>query len=878
MKHITITGAHIHNLKGINVSIPKNKLVVVTGVSGSGKSSLVFDILFEEGRKQYLQSSGILPGIDEEDKFDSISGIGPTIAVQQSTIRQSNPRSTVGSKTHLLSMLAVLYAGEGQMICSACGTPVDDYLTCGKCGNMEERLPANYFSCNAPNGMCVKCSGRGAYFEIHLDKLVPDDHTSLQQVLDALRISPGYAKLFHRTFKNYLSLPFSHIPDEVKADILYGHQVNSNYEKRSCCLTRIFQGHLYQYSEDLSGIYTRSVCSACHGFRVGEEARRVLLNGLHIGELGKLTLVELREFLETLAQQKTFTPFGKNLLKEILRKTDGLIRSRLGYLTLYREMPTLSGGEIQRLFLNAHLDSKMDSLIYILDEPTVGLHESEKAELLKSIFALKKLGNTVIVVEHDRNTIEMGEHIIDIGPKAGVEGGQLVYQGNLAGLLQCNESITGGYLSGKIAMPVRTKKIVDLSSSSPLSAGSGDEGMDAKIGGAPRIPPYPPFERGAKEGPRRGFLPPFRRGGRGGFFAQTEFSLGEPCDSTIPFLTLHHARTNNLKDVTVSFPLGVLVGIAGVSGSGKSSLIADTLIPLLKGYFHDLRENGEAESEEDEIDGEAEDAGVETSAEQLEGMEQIDGYAEVSQAPIGRNMNSNPVTYIGIWDKIRKLFARQPEATRQGLVAGHFSFNSQGACPACGGSGREKVWLGGDLNIYPTCRKCHGKRFNPEALSVRYQDKNICDVLEMSIAEAVAFFADQPGMLATLQVMDRIGMGYITLGQPTPTLSGGEAQRIKLAKEIGRRRKGNILYLLDEPTTGLSLYDTARLIQLLDELVAQGNSVVVIEHDPVVLEACDWIIELGPGGGVEGGRIVAEGTPQVLKDHPASLTGRYLQC
>lgn len=807
MKDITIKGARIHNLKEIDISIPKNKLIIATGISGSGKSSLVFDIIFEEGRRQYLRSLGILSGLDEENKFDSISGIAPTIAVQQSIIRQSNPRSTVGSRTNILNLLAVLYAVEGQIACSSCGTIVDNNLVCPKCGSKQERLPASYFSYNAPNGMCTKCSGRGAYFEINLQKLAPDKHTTLQEVFDNAGVTPGYARLLEKQFKEHLKQPFSELPDEVKAEVIYGHHVDSNYEKRSYCLNRIFQGRLYR-NHDLDGVYSMTICSQCHGFRVGEEAQRVLLEGRHIGELGKMTITELQRFLENLENNNTFTQFGKNLLKEIVGKNSSLIKSRLGHLSLYREMPSLSGGEIQRLFLNSHLDAKMDSLIYILDEPTVGLHQSEKAELLESIKALKELGNTVIVVEHDKGTIEMAEHIIDIGPKAGLEGGQVVYQGDLAGLLGCKQSITGQYLSGKVAMPKR--------------------------------------------------------------HARTETKKAA-------YLTISHAKTNNLKNITASFPLGILVGVAGVSGSGKSSLISETLIPLLKGHFHNQSEDNSIETDDDEkVEDDSEATLVETVAEKLEGIENLSGFAEVSQAPIGRNVNSNPASYIGIWDKIRKLFAQQPNALRQELTAGHFSFNSKGACSACGGSGREKIWLGGTIFIYKTCDQCHGKRYNEEALSVKYKDKTIVDILDTSVSEAVNLFANQPGITSILKIMDRIGMGYIKLGQPTPTLSGGESQRIKLAKEIGKRRKGNILYVLDEPTTGLSLYDTAKLIQLLDELVAKGNSVIVIEHDPAVLSVCDWIIELGPGGGAEGGQIIAEGSPQELKRNPKSVTGGYL--
>lgn len=809
MRNITIKGARVHNLKGIDISIPKNKLIVATGVSGSGKSSLMFDIIFEEGRRQYLQSLGILSGIDHEDKFDSISGIGPAIAVQQNVVRQSNPRSTVGSKTNILSLLSVLYSKEGQIICSVCGSVVDHSLICKKCGNIEERLPANYFSYNAPNGMCIKCSGRGAYYKINMEILVPDNNTTLEQIFDKVGVTPGFKRLLQKKYMDYLNMPFVLIPDEVKEEIIYGHNVNGNYQKRSYCLTRIFQERLDR-GEDLSGIYNRSVCSECHGFRIGEEARRVLLGSRHIGELGKMTISELHGFFEILLKQKTLTTFGKKLLKEIFQKTNSLIKARLGHLSLYRELPTLSGGEIQRLFLNSHLDSKMDSLIYILDEPTAGLHESEKAELLKSIKELKELGNTVIVVEHDSNTIEMAEHIVDIGPKAGVEGGKVIYQGDLKGLLGCKDSITGQYLSGKIPMPIRksTNNIV--------------------------------------------------------------------VDKHTPYLTIRNAKRNNLKDVTVSFPLGVLIGVAGVSGSGKSTLVSDTLIPLLKGYFHNHNRTNNVINEEKEIGCEENAEAVEAIADRLEGINGISGYAEISQGSIGRNINSNPASYIGIWDKIRKLFAEQTEAIQKDLSAGHFSFNSKGACSVCGGSGRESIWLGGNLDIYNTCKECHGKRYNDEALSVRYKGKNIFDVLEMTVSEAVTFFEDNNGIISTLKVMERIGMGYIKLGQPTPTLSGGEAQRIKLAKEIGKCRKGNILYVLDEPTTGLSLYDISKLILLLDELIAKGNSVIVIEHNPVILKSCDYIIELGPGGGAEGGILIAEGSLQALKENPKSITGRYL--
>jgi excinuclease ABC A subunit len=831
VRTLTIRGARANNLKGFDLSLPKNQIIVATGVSGSGKSSLVFDILFEEGRRQYLRSIGVLAGLDDERDFDTITGLAPTIAVQQSIVRQSNPRSTVGSRTQILGMLALLYAAEGRISCSSCGTPVGsdshhrgpggEELICPACGNTEERLSARSFSYNAPDGACLRCSGRGAYREIDLDRLVPDDRTTLVEVFESAGMTPGYARLLRRHFGDHLDTPFRRLPDEVRDAAVHGRYTGGNSLRRSYCLTRIFEGRLLRQGHDPSGIYALTVCPACHGYRVGEEARRVLIQGRHIGELATMTLTEARAFLEELRATASLTTVGANLVDEILRRTTALIGSRLGHLTLYREMPTLSGGEVQRLFLSSHLDSRMDSLIYILDEPTVGLHESEKEELLRSITALKELGNTVIVVEHDRGTIEMADHIVDLGPGAGVEGGRVVYQGDLAGLLACDDSITGRYLSGRARMPVRR-----------LDAGIVD------------------VERGR----------------------------GPALRSATPRLTLRNARTHNLKDVTVSFPLGALVGVAGVSGSGKSSLVADTLVPLLHTHFRDAAELGGAERGEVEDDAEGDQAPpmIATVADRLEGVEHLAGFAEVSQAPIGRTLSSNPATYIGIWDRIRALFARQPEAVERGLSAGHFSFNSDGACPRCGGSGRETVVPGGALEMHTRCAECAGKRYSDEALSVRYQSRTIVDVLEMRVSEAVAFFAGQKSIVATLEVMERIGMGYLGLGQPTPSLSGGESQRLKLAREIGRRRKGNILYLLDEPTTGLSLYDTAKLIELLDQLVSAGSSAIVVEHDPVVLASCDWIIELGPEGGAGGGSIIAEGPPDSLRANPHSVTARYL--
>lgn len=809
MEHIKVTGARIHNLKGFDITIPKNKLIVATGISGSGKSSLMFDIIFEKGRREYLQSLGMFAGLEDE-KFDSIEGICPAIAVKQSIVRQNNPRSTVGSKTNILNLLGLLYSGEGQSACSACGAPAGKDPICRKCGHEEERLEPGYFSYNNPNGMCMKCSGKGAYYRVNMEKLVPDKKTTVREIFMSTGVTPGIFRVIERNLKEYMDKPYLKISDEIQEEVIHGHYVSNNSANQSFCLSRIFQLR-HKKGEYLNGLYEPALCSGCHGYRIGEEARKVFINGKHIGETGKMTLIEAKKFFESTMEKAKTSQFATHLLKDILRRTNSLIASRLGHLSLYRELSTLSGGELQRLFLNSHLESKLESLIYILDEPTVGLHESEKGELLKSIKALKELGNTVIVVEHDKSTIEIADHIIDIGPKAGIEGGQVIYEGDYNGLLKCSQSLTGQYLSGKIKMPVRK-----------LKQNIHDQ-------------------------------------------------------SAVPRLVIRHAKTNNLKDVSVSFPLAVLVGVSGISGSGKSSLISNTLVPLLKSFFRpDQNMNGDTDKEAEAAEMEDESGLIETIADKLDGAESLLGFAEVSQAPIGRNINSNPVTYIKIWDKIRDLFAQQPEAEQLGFAAGHFSFNSEGACSVCNGSGRKAIFPEGGLTMYTTCNGCKGKRYNREVLSVTYKNKNISEILDIQISEALSVFEDNKQIVRPLKVLERIGMGYIKLGQPTSTMSGGETQRLKLAKEIGRQRKGNILYVLDEPTTGLSLYDTAQLIKLLDELTVSGNSVIVIEHNHEVLESCDWIIELGPEGGAKGGNIIAEGTPRELKNNKKSIIGKYL--
>ena len=761
MEEIRIQGARIHNLKNINLTIPKHQLVVITGISGSGKSSLAFDILFEEGKNQYLRSIGILAGLDNEERFDTIEGIGPTVAVRQNTIWQSNPRSTVGTKTGILNQLALIFASDGKAL--------DEH---------RKHLSPGYFLYTTADGMCINCQGRGSYYDINLKKLVPDNTTTLSEVYGSLKVTAGFLRILKKKYGMYFDTPFWQLPEDIQDEVVYGTYDNG---KQSYCLERILR-NAYEKGEDVEEVYEKTICSDCHGERISDDAREVLLHGKRIGELGQMTLACLLDYLDGIPGEE-LSQFSKNVIKNVRQKLKQLIKFRLGHLTLYREMSSLSGGEVQRIFLHLHLESGLNSLIYVFDEPMAGLHPSEKQSMIQALKQLRDLGNTVIVVEHDKEMIRQADHIIEIGPKAGVEGGTVVYQGDYEGYVKA-DTLLSQYISGKCTMPER-------------------EGRTDK------------FDK-------------------------------EDC------LILKHANTNYLKDLTAAFPLHAMVGIAGLSGSGKSSLIEDTLLKRLAS----ARKYGHASG--------------------IEGVERISGFAEISQEPIGKSASSTPASYIGIWDKIRELFAEQPEAKIRNMDTGYFSFHSKGACPVCGGSGYERIFLTSDFSVDKLCPTCHGKRFQEESLLVKYKGKTITDVLKMSIAQAVSFFADQNSIVKPLRILEQMGMAYLTLGQPTSSLSGGEAQRVKLAKELGKQRGGNMLYVLDEPTTGLSLYDASLLLKLLNQLVSSGNSVIVVEHNAEVLKSCDYIIELGPEGGDKGGKIIAQGTPEKLKDNPNSRTGRYL--
>lgn len=786
MDEIYIQNAYLNNLKNINVSIPKHKLIAVTGVSGSGKSSLIFDILFQEGRKRYLESIGMISRINDVENFDSITGIGPTIAIKQSLNRQKNPRSVVGTRTKILNLLHLLFAYEGEIHCSNCSEIVDRNLYCPKCGNLEERLEPSFFSFNSLLGMCLNCKGRGFILDLNWNNLIPDDTTTLRQVLINGGVFTTFKKRIEITKKivNYsLDTPFKELSKEVQDLFIYG--INPGKKKRSR-LSLVDQVMKKAMREEYNNNILKIECPDCQGYKIGEDAKRVTLNNKHIGHVGYMTINELNDYLESL-KKFILSDFGITLIKNIQIKLRHLIHVGLSYLTLYRELPTLSIGEMQRLYLISYLNLNMTSLIYVLDEPSIGLHEIEKQDLIKQVILLKKLGNSVIIIEHDKKIIENAEYIIDFGPLAGINGGEIVYQGDFKGLLLSNDSITGKYLSGNCNVQKKSMKK----------------------------------------------------------YLKT--------DNSTRYLKIIDVSTHNLKNITVEIPLGMVVGISGVSGSGKSSLISDTLVPLLKQYFKKQK-----------------------ISEKIQGVENLNGYVEISQKQIGRHANSNLMTYTKTWKYIRQLFASLPESIQLGYSISDFSFNSKGACPECKGTGSNRVWLG-VIFISTRCPKCKGKRFKDDILKIRYKNKSISDVLRMSVSESLELFKDISQVCSMLTVLKRLEMGYIQLGQPLPSLSGGESQRIKLAKELWRRKQGNIIYIFDEPTIGLSPYDIDKFLSIINELIKKGNSIIIIEHDLDVLSYCDWIIELGPMGGPLGGEIIATGNPTEIINDNQSKIGPYLK-
>ncbi|MFX0100994.1 MAG: excinuclease ABC subunit UvrA, partial [Candidatus Hodarchaeota archaeon] len=708
MDEIRVTGARIHNLKNINVSIPKHKIVAITGVSGSGKSSLAFDIVYNEGMRRYLESIGFPPKVEEEKPFDFIEGLSPCIAVEQRVTRVTNPRSTVGTRTMIYNMLRMLYALESKKTCQVCLVPIEGD-ECDLCGMKPPRMEIKHFSFNEPSGMCLECKGRGYIHDFTEKKIIPDEEMSLTQILKAASGAFGdmlnFTKGLAEALDFEMNAPWNTLREEIQDIFLYGTEEKMKLKWKS----RRFEGmievacegvipHLERAMKKSVSAYrrmkieqnymTKKLCPECAGHRVNSQARNALVNGKHIGELASIPIDEIKQFMESIKDFRTGQ--GKALRNEIVKRLKNFDLVGLSYLHLNRNLPTLSGGELQRLALLTHLDSTLDSIVYILDEPTMGMHELEKNNLKKILNQLKDLGNSIIIVEHDLGTIKAADHIIDVGPGAGTAGGELIYSGEVSSINTEKKSITGQYLGGKLEIPMK------------------------------------------KDNQRR------------------KPELGKQV------LVLKDVLTNNLKSVEVTIPLGVMVGICGVSGSGKSSLIMETLIPLLKEHFKsDEKDNGDEEEfiEFEDIEG------------KLSGWENIAKVIVISQSPIGRTKTSNPASYTGIWDEVRKLFAKLPEAKKRKYKNGHFSFNSDsGRCPQCKGLGTKDLQISFLSSVDIPCEECNGTGYKSEILEIEFNGKNIRDVLNLTVSEALELFDGEEKITRILGILDEIGMGYITLG------------------------------------------------------------------------------------------------------------------
>ena len=844
---ITVKGARLHNLKNITVSIPKNKLVVLTGLSGSGKSTLAFDILHKEGQRQYMESLGLVDYLSKPP-IDGITGLSPSISVDQHLSNRS-PRSTVGTVSEVYTYLRVLFARIGHRPCPTCGGDVApstaesgawdneadggetidfaESYPCPHCAAPVPELGMAHFSFNKPAGACPTCTGLGTTIQPNLKQLIdPERSVADGGVLTWNTIQSGYYGEVLQSAGHYYDFDFDVTAPikslgTVQRDLLlygvYGEPFRrhfpdakppgtvgkGNVEGVVTSVMRRYQEHAHNpdYRNDLEHLLITQTCPDCAGDRLRPESRAVTVHGQTIIDLSRLPLTELATWLDALPN--VVTPEAQPIITPILDDLHARVRRLVdvgaGYLTLLRGSPTLSAGEAQRLRLASLLGSGLTGVLYVLDEPTIGLHQRDTRRLITVLRQLRDLGNTVLVVEHDLEVIRAADHVVDIGPGAGTLGGEIVAAGTPEDIAAA-ETATGQYLSGRCAIPVQER----------------------------------------------------RRGN------------GKP-------LTIHGAREHNLKNITVNFPLGLLIAVTGVSGSGKSSLMLDILDRAARQRFYGA---GDPPGEHRTISG----------------WEHLDKVITIDQNAIGRTSRSNAATYTDTFTAIRNVFAAQAP----GLDAKHFSFNVKGGrCERCQGAGTLTVNMHFLPDVEVRCPVCHGKRFKREVLDVTYRGQSIADVLDLTIAEAAALFADIPAAYSRLALMADVGLGYLKLGQPATTLSGGEAQRVKLAKELGhratghgatgRKTTGHTLYLLDEPTTGLHIADVANLLKVLHGLVdangrgAYAHTVIVIEHNLEVIRAADWVIDLGPEGGDAGGEIVAEGTPEEVARVAASQTGTFLR-
>ena len=842
---ITVRGARLHNLKNVTVSIPKNQLVVLTGLSGSGKSTLGFDILYKEGQRQYLESLGFVEWGLSKPPVDGITGLSPSISVDQHLTNHS-PRSTVGTATEVYTYLRILFARVGHRPCPNCGkdvppsfdvalaewdadatspeaSPADDDTTpeatfpCPHCGASIPEIGMAYFSFNKPEGACPTCTGLGTVHQANLQRLVDEQKSLLQGAVSGWNTSyiqyyiPNLqAAASHYGFEFDPSNPVRDYTPQQRDLLFYGVESplfrrhfpdieppttarQGRVEGLATNLLRRYAERIHdvEYRDKMEELLVTQSCPDCNGTRLRPESRAVTVNEQDIVALSRLPLTDLGDWLRTLSSvlRDDELLIAEGILVELRERIERLVEVGAGYLTLERSSPTLSAGEAQRLRLASLLGSGLSGVLYVLDEPTSGLHPRDTRRIIGVLRRLRDLGNTVLVIEHDLEMIAQADHVIDFGPGAGKHGGQVVAFGTPAEVADQAGSATADYLAGRVSIPV----------------------------------------------------PEHHREANG------------------KALTVHGARQHNLQNITVRFPLGLLAAVTGVSGSGKSSLVFDILDPAVRKR---LNGSGDTPGEHDSI----------------EGLEYLDKVITIDQEHIGRIPRSNAATYSDVFTPIREAFAATPEARKLGYSARHFSFNVPGGrCERCQGAGTLTVTMHFMPAVEVRCPTCHGRRFTRETLTVRYRDRDISQVLEMTVEEALALFQDVPAARSRLQVLSDVGLGYLQLGQPATTLSGGEAQRVKLAKELGRRVKGHTLYLLDEPTTGLHLADTARLLGVLQRLVDAGNTVIVVEHNLELIKAADWVIDLGPEGGAAGGKLLAEGTPEQIAQASGSFTGQCLR-
>ena len=933
---IVIKGAKEHNLKDINLEIPRDKLVVITGLSGSGKSSLAFDTLYAEGQRRYVESLSSYArqflGLMEKPDVESIEGLSPAISIDQKTTSK-NPRSTVGTVTEIYDYIRLLYARIGVPYCPNCGNKiekqsidqiVDNILkldegtkiqvmapvvrgrkgefvkqfegyqkegfvrakidgevyelsddinldrkkkhnidlivdrlvikqdirsrltesvetalkaadnlvkidivgqkevlyscnyACPDCGFSFPELTPRMFSFNNPYGACPECTGIGYLMKMDEDLIIPDKNKTLYDGVKAfgsstMKKGETMAKMYFESIgKHYgvdIKKPIKDLPREFLEKILYGtgdEKIDFEYESYAGVrkFTAPFEGvlptldrrHNETKSQGMRDFYemymSNSHCPTCHGARLKKEILSIKINGLNINELTEMSIRKMQDFLKNLELNKTEKMISELILKEIDLRLQFLVDVGLEYLTLSRSAGTLSGGEAQRIRLATQIGSGLTGVLYILDEPSIGLHQRDNDKLLATLKKLRDLGNTLLVVEHDEDTMYAADQIIDIGPGAGVHGGHIMAQGTAEEIKLATNSITGDYLSGrkKISVPKSRRKPIKNK-----------------------------------------------------------------------YIEVCKATENNLKNITVKFPLGVFNCVTGVSGSGKSTLVNEILYKTIAKQINKSNEKPGKCSE-------------------IKGINNIDKIINIDQSPIGRTPRSNPATYTGVFDFIRDIFAETNEAKIRGYQKGRFSFNVPGGrCESCSGDGVHKIEMHFLPDIYVPCEVCKGKRYNRETLEVKYKGKTIADVLDMTVEEALEFFDKIPKIKQKIQTLYDVGLGYIKLGQPSTTLSGGEAQRVKLATELSKRPTGKTLYILDEPTTGLHIADVHRLIDILQRLVDTGNTIIVIEHNLDLIKTCDYIIDLGPEGGDNGGEVVAIGTPEQICKNERSYTGKFLK-